>query len=197
MHAIERRPNYFRFQASRFKPRRSWWTPTNFHPLRPLFVVQSARSQSFERNRRGWTRAPPNYSHEPRKNRIGVGGRTSTATDKRSILSAGSRKRNPPKSQPFPPKVRETSSLSSSPPSDYPFSIRFERFSILFLRSSTFPFVRTNQNRGERRWKMTMMMMMSIFPFFFRGKLKRIFVIRFVCLRNEECFENKWMECCF
>lgn len=126
-----------------------------------------------------------------------MGGRTSTATDKRSILSAGSRKRNPPKSQPFPPKVRETSSLSSSPPSDYPFSIRFERFSILFLRSSTFPFVRTNQNRGERRWKMTTMMMMSIFPFFFRGKLKRIFVIGFVCLRNEECFENKWMECCF
>lgn len=122
-----------------------------------------------------------------------MGRRASTAADKRSILSAGSRKRgiphgagNPPKSRLFPPKVRET--LSVPPPS--PSIIRFPFDSIFYLPPSTFPFVRTI--RRKRRWKMYFS-----FFFFFRGKLKRNFVVGFVCLRNEECFENKWMECCF
>lgn len=150
MHAIERRPNHFRFQA-----RRSRSTPTNFHSSlihsKPKFRTKSARLD----------RAPQLFPRAARKNRIGVGRRASTAADKRSILSAGSRKRgiphgagNPPKSRLFPPKVRET--LSVPPPS--PSIIRFPFNSIFYLPPSTFPFVRTI--RRKRRWKM-------YFSFFF------------------------------
>lgn len=177
MHAIERRPNHFRFQA-----RRSRSTPTNFHSS---FI----HSKSNEIGAAGPSSAQL-FPRAARKNRIGVG--RSTAADKRSILSAGSRKRGIPhgagnsqKSRLFPPKVRET--LSVPPPS--PSIIRFPFDSIFYLPPSTFPFVRTI--RRKRRWKMYFSF------FFFRGKLKRNFVVGFVCLRNEECFENKWMECCF
>lgn len=148
MHAIERRPNHFRFQA-----RRSRSTPTNFHSSlihsKPKFRTKSARLD----------RAPPNYSHEPRE-KIGSGwggGRALRLTsDQFFRLEAGipHGAGNPPKSRLFPPKVRET--LSVPPPS--PSIIRFPFDSIFYLPPSTFPFVRTI--RRKRRWKM-------YFSFFF------------------------------
>lgn len=134
MHAIERRPNHFRFQA-----RRSRSTPTNFHSF---FI----HSKSNEIGAAGPSSAQL-FPRAARKNRIGVGRRASTAADKRSILSAGSRKRgiphgagNPPKSRLFPPKVRET--LSVPPPPHRLFVFHSIRFSIflhpLFLSFERF-----------------------------------------------------------
>lgn len=182
MHAIERRPNHFRFQA-----RRSRSTPTNFHSSlihsKPKFRTKSARLD----------RAPPNYSHEPRE-KIGSGwggGRALRLTsDQFFRLEAGSA--GSPMARGIP--QRAVSSLLRFVKL-YPFllpphrlfvfhSIRFS----IFLHPLFLSFERFVE-KGDGK---------CIFLFFFfRGKLKRNFVVGFVCLRNEECFENKWMECCF
>lgn len=150
MHAIERRPNHFHFRLD---------DPIDAHEL-PLVPYSFETEVSNEIGAAGPSSAQL-FPRAARKNRIGVGRRASTAADKRSILSAGSRKRgiphgagNPPKSRLFPPKVRET--LSVPPPS--PSIIRFPFNSIFYLPPSTFPFVRTI--RRKRRWKM-------YFSFFF------------------------------
>lgn len=178
MHAIERRPNHFRFQALTS-------TPTNFHPSlirsklpsKPKFRRKSARLD------RGSAQLFPRAAV---KNRIGAGRGASTLR-----LTSGRKQTESPHGAGNPPK-RATSLLKFvklyPPPTtfDYSFTIRFSIFFHPLFLSFEFD-----------SWKKEMENDETYFSFFFGGKLKRNFVVGFVCLRNEECFENKWMECCF
>lgn len=160
MHAIERRPNHFRFQALTS-------TPTNFHPSlirsklpsKPKFRTKSARL---------WTAAVDRGSAQlfPRaavKNRIAAGRGASTLR-----LTSGRKQTESPHGAGNPPK-RATSLLKFvklyPPP---PPSIIRSPFD--FLSSSIHSSFRSNSIRGKRRWKMTR----RIFPFFLEGNWREI-----------------------
>lgn len=168
MHAIERRPNHFRFQALTS-------TPTNFHPSlirsklpsKPKFRRKSARLD------RGSAQLFPRAAV---KNRIGAGRGASTLR-----LTSGRKQTESPHGAGNPPK--RATSLLKFVKLYPPHHLRlFVHHSIFYLLPSTLPFVRIRfVEKGDGKWR-------DVFFLFFGREIEEKFRRRFRLLAKRRMF---------